>query len=95
LYRDEADRLSDLALNSGKEDELIKARKILLTISSHSDIASDSRAVVLYDLARLEMGLGKESEANFFVQTARTIFDPIVEERLKTHPLSTNQRVTI
>jgi hypothetical protein len=86
-YRIEADRLTMDALQVGTAGAFEKAEKILLALTTSGQITSESCAIVLVNLARIEASKGNESAANHYLNLARSYSNSAVEERLRIVPL--------
>lgn len=80
LYRDEAERLTAEALQSGDDAAVAKAEKILVVIGSYTGAADESRAVAFFNLARLEAFKKNRDKTDEHLRVARILSSSVTAE---------------
>lgn len=89
-YYGEADRLGQEAVQSHDPRTVADIKKILLAISSIDRMWDSSRAIVLYNLARISAKEGASSEVTNYLDEARRLSREEVDGRVRIDPLLTH-----
>ncbi|MEP0071820.1 MAG: hypothetical protein ABJE79_03895 [Marinomonas sp.] len=85
-YWVEADLLASEAIN-GNEELKTNTIKILRRVSEIPNINTSSKAIVLYNIARLQKSLGADGESNEVIKSAKKLDKSEVENRLIFDPV--------
>jgi hypothetical protein len=83
----EADRLGDEAIQSRDPNTKMEAKKILIALSGVSHVKDESKAIILYNLARIASQEGSEREAQLYTVKAKSLSPEEVEGRLRIDPI--------
>lgn len=84
-YWVEADLIAAEAIATNDETKQ-KMLLVLIHLSEMKEIASSSRAIIFYNIARIHKTLGSD-EANFFLEKAKEIDSKEIERRLNRDPI--------
>ena len=83
-YCSEADRLGFLAVNSIDVDYQNKIKSILIELTSYADaMATDSKAICYFNIAKIENLQQNTVEANKYLQLAKNGSKYLIERRIK------------
>ena len=82
-YYGEADRLGDEAVRSSDGQTISSVRKVLFSLATSSGINPESRAIVLYNLARIAAKEGNTDELATYPKQAKELAPDEIEGRIK------------
>jgi hypothetical protein len=86
-YYAEADRLGDEADRSASAQVVSEVKKILLALSGVDTVKRESRAIILYNLARISAKEGNADEADNYLAQATKLSSEEIEGRRRIDPL--------
>ena len=86
-YYAEADRLGDEAVQSENAQTTSEIKKVLIGICAMPNINEGSKAIVLYNLARIAAKEGNDTEVEAYVAHAKTISPEEIDGRIRIDPL--------
>jgi hypothetical protein len=87
-YWAEADRLSDIAVNTEDEGLREKILALLAGLPNYvSDMGKNSRGIVCFDVARILISEGREDDAKRLIEMAIELCPEFASKRIKLDPL--------
>jgi hypothetical protein len=87
FYWSESDRLAQLAIASGEPGKVEKIKSVLKDLLEYAHINDKSRAIVFFNLARLEVLEGDLDEMRSYLDRAREQMPRLIDTRLKIDPV--------
>ena len=82
-YWSESDRLTNAALASDSESRKIQIKDLLIKLHGYAAMASDSEAILHFNLARLSAALKQIPDRDNFLAIARRLSPGVLKQRLQ------------